>query len=119
MSVSSFVFPGYPAYLEAAAGQIARPESARGAGRLVALTALANLCAQASRAEPSHRDAILLKACEFRDQLAVALRAADAMLADVRAVGTVPEPEGSTDEFPTALVVGRPACRKTAKRRLG
>lgn len=97
MSSSSFVFPGYPSYLRAAAEQLDRPEAARGAGRLVALTALANLCAQASRAEPARVDAILLKAIEFRDQLAVALRAANAMLADLDAAHAAldaPDPAG-------------------------
>ena len=91
MSLSSFVFPGHPAYLEAAANQLGRPESARAAGRLVAVTALANLCAQAGRADPAHVDAILAKGVEFRDQLATALRAADAMLADVQAARGAPK----------------------------
>ncbi len=116
---SSFVFPGYPAYLEAAANQFGRPESARAAGRLLALTALANLCAQASRADLAHVDAILAKGVEFRDQLAIALQAADAMLDDVKAARIAPEdpPEAgpSNDDLAEASVGRRVASRKSAK----
>ena len=83
MLLSSFVFSGQTAYLATAADQLGQPELARGAGRLVALTALANLCAQASRAKPADAALILANAVEFRDQLAIALQAADAMLLDV------------------------------------
>ncbi len=83
MPSSSFVFTGHPAYLEAAARQLGQPDQARAAGRLVALSSLANLCAQASRARPTDAAAILAKASEFRDQIAIALKAANAMLADV------------------------------------
>ncbi len=113
---SSFVFSGHPAYLEAAAQQLDRPKAARGAGRLVALTALANLCAQASRADSTAGAAILLKAGEFRDQLAVALRAADAMLADVAAARVVPGFAGPADELPAAPAVSRAGVRKSPKR---
>ena len=83
MPSTPFVFPGQTGYLEAAADKLGQPDLARAAGRLVALTSLANLCAQASRANPADVAPILAKASEFRDQLAVALAAADAMLADV------------------------------------
>ena len=81
--LSPFVFPGQTGYLEAAADQLGQPELARAAGHLLAVTALANLCAQATRANPADVAPILAKAGEFRDQLAIALEAADAMLADV------------------------------------
>jgi len=117
LSLSSFVFPGHPAYLEAAANQLGRPESARAAGRLVAVTALANLCAQAGRADPAHVDAILAKGVEFRDQLATALRAADAMLADVQAAQVSPDIHSeATDGDPReASAVRRSSPRKVAK----
>ena len=119
--MSSFVFPGHPAYVAAAAVQIERPEAARDAGRLGALTSLANLCAQASRAEPGAVAGILAKAAEFRDQLAIALRAADAMLADVAAARAIPgslssEPEpAEVLDPPPAIGAGRPTFRKAAK----
>ncbi len=119
LSLSSFVFPGYPAYLEAAANQFGRPESARAAGRLLAVTALANLCAQASRADLAHVGAILAKGVEFRDQLAIALQAADAMLDDVKAARIAPEnapgPELLDDDLVEASVGRRVAPRKPAK----
>ena len=119
MPSSSFVFPGYPAYVQAAANQFDRPESARAAGRLLAVTALANLCAQASRADPAHVDAILAKGVEFRDQLAIALQAADAMLDDVKAARIAPEhppeAEPSDDDLVEASVSRRVAARTPAK----
>ena len=90
---SSFVFSGHTAYLEAAAEDLGRPGFARAASRQVALTALANLCAQASQAVPADVPSILARASEFRDQLAIAVRAADAMIADVEtAAWFTPEP---------------------------
>lgn len=83
--VTPFVFGGKTAYLEAAARKRGRPELARAAGRQPALIDLANLCAQASRADAEHVETILAKAAEFREQLAVAFRAADAMIVGVRA----------------------------------
>lgn len=119
--LSMFVFPGPPAYLEAAAAQFDRPESARAAGRLVALTALANLCAQASQADPAHVAAILAKAAEFRDQIAIALRAAEAMLADVGAArGASPIPLGTkssslVEPLAAAASNTRAGSRKSSK----
>jgi len=63
--------------MELAAAELGRPELAAPARRIAALTELANLCAQASLGEVSHVEGILAKAAEFRDQLAIALRAAD------------------------------------------
>ena len=68
--MSSYVFPGYPAFLEAAAAEIGHPEAAGPTRRIVTLTALANLCAQASRGEQAHVAGILAKAAEFRARLA-------------------------------------------------
>src|SRR4051794_11876837 len=68
-NVPSNPFPGYPPYLAAAAGEIGRPEAEAPARRNVALSAMANLLAQASLAEPAHVPVILEKAAEFRDQL--------------------------------------------------
>jgi hypothetical protein len=81
--VSSYVFPGYPSFLESAATELGHPESAAPAGRIVPLTALSDLCAQATQGDPAHVQGILSKAVEFRDQLAVALRAAELILADI------------------------------------
>ncbi len=83
--MSSYVFPGYPAFLESAAAELGYPESAGPARRIAALTALANLCAQAAHGDPAHVEGILAKAAGFRDQLATALRAAELMLIDVEA----------------------------------
>lgn len=94
---SSFVFTGHPAYLEAAAQDYGRPDLARAAGRLAALTAAANLCAQASRAEPVAVAPILAQAGEHRDQLAIALAATDAMIADVESA-TWFDPESTPAE---------------------
>ena len=82
-------FPGFPAFLDAAAEQIGRPEAAGPARRIEALAALANLCAQAAEADEAHVEGILVKAAEFRDHLHAAHRAAELMLADVQA-GRVP-----------------------------
>ncbi len=89
--MSSYVFPGYPAFLDAAAAELGRPETAGPARRIATLTALANLCAQAAHGDRAHVEGILAKAAEFRDQLATALRAAELMLADVEA-GRRPTP---------------------------
>lgn len=106
----SYVFPGYPAFLEAAAAQLGHPESADPARRIAPLAALANLCAQASRSRPEHVDGILAKAVEFRDQLATALRAAEMMLASVEA-GLAPEPDPSEVEAAREL----PGSRRARK----
>lgn len=104
--MSSYVFPGHPAFLESAAAELGHPDSARPAGRIVPLTALANLCAQASHAAPAHARGILTKAAEFRDHLAVALRAAELMLADVEAARSPRTPEdlagGATPTIPAS-----------------
>jgi hypothetical protein len=86
--VANYSFPGYTSFLEAAARQIGRPEAEGPARRITTLSALANLCAQASVAEPAHAPAIMAKAEEFRDQLHAALTAADLMLDELkRALG--------------------------------
>jgi hypothetical protein len=83
--MSKYSFPGYPAFLEAAAIQLGHPEAAGPARQISTLAALANLCAQAGDAAPEHVPAILARASAFRDQIHVALRAADLILADVSA----------------------------------
>jgi hypothetical protein len=79
----SYVFPGFPIFLELAESELDRPGSAGPARRISALTELANLCAQAARSPSAHVEGILAKAAEFRDQLIVALRAAELMIDDV------------------------------------
>ncbi len=93
--LSSFIFPGYPAYLELAAAELGLPGLASPAGRIVPLTALSNLCAQASLVSEPEASVILDKAAEFRDQLAVALRAAELMLVDVGANRSRPAVEAA------------------------
>ncbi len=116
----SYVFPGYPSFLEDAAKKLGHPESAGPARRIQALTALANLCAQACLAHPAHVAGILAKAAEYRDQLATALGAADLMMADVQAgrkptppkvqAGPGPEPEPEPEKQ-----VGPPESRSDRK----
>jgi hypothetical protein len=93
--VANDSFPGYTSFLEAAARQIGRPDAEGPARRITTLSALANLCAQASVAEAAHAPAIMAKAEEFRDQLHAALAAADLML----------------DEVTRSLGLNRPALR--------
>ena len=80
--MSNYTFSGFPAFLEAAAARLGRPEAAGPARRQGALAALANLCAQVVGAERGRAPEILAKAAEFRDQLHVAHLAADLMLLD-------------------------------------
>ena len=77
-------FPGFPDYLDAAAAALGHPEAAAPARRIVTLSALANLCAQASLADEGRAAIILARAEEFVVQLQVAARAAEMMLADLR-----------------------------------
>lgn len=86
--LSQYRFPGFFVYLRDAARRVGRPEAENPARKITPLSALANLCAQAGAADPSHAPAIMAKAEEFRDQLHVAYEAAGLMLADVnRALG--------------------------------
>ena len=105
--MSSYVFSGYPAFLESAAAGLGRPELAAPARRIEPLTALANLCAQAAHGDLVHVEGILAKAAEFRDQLAIAFRAAELMLADVEAgrANSMPEARAEADSaiLPTSL----------------
>ncbi|MGE3821816.1 MAG: hypothetical protein AB7I30_20575 [Isosphaeraceae bacterium] len=95
-------FPGYPIYLEAAAREIGHPEAEVPARRIATLSALANLCAQASLADRRDAPAILAKASEFRDQLHAAALAADLMLAEAtRSLGGI-EPEVPTSRTTSA-----------------
>ena len=78
-----FHFPGYPAYVEAAARAAGRPIRMDGFAKVGPLLGLSNLCGQAIGLHPSAMIEVLARAREFRDQLEVALSAADAMLDDV------------------------------------
>jgi len=112
--LSRYVFPGHPIFLQAAAQELGRPESADPARRVGPLTALANLCAQAAHAEAGHVAGILAKAAEFRDQLATALRAADLMLLDVQAGLSPSTPAEAGAEVPSpppAPAAGRGRAR--------
>jgi hypothetical protein len=112
--LSSYVFPGYPVFLEAAAAELGHPESADPARRIAPLTALANLCAQASHGERAHLAGILAKAVEFRDQLATALRAAELMLASVEA-GRAPSPSPVEADARIAAAPELPESRPVRK----
>lgn len=111
-------FPGYPIYLEAAARQIGHPEAEAPARRITALSALANLCAQASMAAPEDAPAILDKASEFRDQLHAAAIAADLMIEEVASSFDIYDaassqrrksrPEGGSLPYPKAPASRRP-----------
>lgn len=83
--MSTYQFPGLPAFLRAAAAQLGHPGAVGSARPLAALAALANLCAQAVEAEARHVPAILAQAERFRDQARLACRAAELMLDEVRA----------------------------------
>jgi hypothetical protein len=73
---------------------VGRPEAEVPARRIASLSALANLCAQASVADVAHAPAIMAKAAEFRDQLHVAYEAAELMLLEVhQALGSKEEPQ--------------------------
>ena len=84
-------FPGYPAFLDAAAAEVGQPEAAVPARRNETLAALAGLCAQASEAEDRHVAGILAKAQEMVNQLRVAHRASELILAAVRAGRSAPD----------------------------
>ncbi len=119
----SYVFPGFPRFVESAAAELGLLNSARPVRRLTALTDLANLCAQAAHGDPSRVDAILAKAAEFRDQLAIALRAADLMLADVemgRRPSTFPvtQAEVEDDEASISALVPRSGRKATRNERI-
>ena len=106
---ASPLFAGYPPYLESAARRIGHPEAALLARHIPALTALAQLCAQATIAPLDHVPDILGKAEEFLHQLRVASEAAEAILADVRRrrgldVTTPPEPTAPGPEVAPARV---------------
>jgi hypothetical protein len=113
--LSSYIFPGYPIFLESAAAELGHPESAASASRIVPLTALSNLCAQAAHGDLAHVRGILAKAAEFRDQLAVALRAAELMLADVEAGRSRSEPEDRVEMKSSATTAASLDLRRARK----
>jgi len=110
-------FPGFPAFLEAAARQIGHPEAAGPARRIETLSALANLCAQAAHADGAHVEGILAKAREFRDQLHAAHRAADLMLADLDSergtAGPSPAPDSPEPAAESSRRIGGRATSHT------
>lgn len=83
--VTRYHFSGFPAFLDAAAAEIGRPEAAGPARRNATLAAVSTLCAQAAEAERHHVAGILAKAQEIGDQLEVAHRASQLMLSALRA----------------------------------
>ncbi|MDB5350778.1 MAG: hypothetical protein JWN86_2025 [Planctomycetota bacterium] len=87
-----YQFPGYPAFLDAAAAEIGHPEAAGPARRDATLAAIATLCGQATEAEPRHVAGILARARELGHQLQAAHRAAELMVAEVLAGRADPTP---------------------------
>ena len=93
MRPNSFQFRGHPEYVVSAAEKLGRPELAGEAGRTMALHYLAALCAQAVASNAEQALDILGEAARFRDQLHIALQAAEAMLSDIEyACGLAPAP---------------------------
>ncbi len=80
-----YQFPGFPAFLDAAAEEIGHPEAAGPARREATLAAIATLCGQAADAEDRHVAGILEKAQELSAQLNATFRASELMVAAVRA----------------------------------
>ena len=103
--MTAYVFPGYPTFLQRAASQLGRPETAFSAGRVAALAALANLCSQATFANAPQAAEILARAATFRDHLHTAALAADLMLAEVEA-GCLPDATPIESATPPAIVPG-------------
>jgi hypothetical protein len=101
--VTNYTFPGFRSFLEAAACQIGRPEAEGPARRITTLSALANLCAQATVSERANAPAIMTKAGEFRDQLHAAYAAAELMIAQVnQSLGLGCPPSRMDREVPSA-----------------
>jgi hypothetical protein len=63
--VTPYHFPGFPAFLEAAAAEEGRPEAAGPSRRNATLAAVATLCGQAAEADGPHVASILAKAEEM------------------------------------------------------
>jgi hypothetical protein len=87
-TVVKMQFTGYPEYLEMVSKTIGHPEAAGPAGRLTALGDVANLCAQASLADPTTVNDIMRKAKAFRDQLHVAYLASSKMIEHLAGIQT-------------------------------
>ena len=81
-------FTGYPEYLDEVSKTIGHPEAAGPARRLTALGDVANLCAQASLADPINAKDIMRKAEAFRDQLHVAYLASSKMIEELSGMKT-------------------------------
>lgn len=81
--VARYTFPGFFGFLKDAALQIGHPEAEGPARKVLALAALANLCAQAGEADSGNVEGIMAKAEEFRDQLHAAYAAAELILIEV------------------------------------
>jgi hypothetical protein len=109
-----YTFPGYPAFLERAAEELGLAPSAHGRSSPGPLAAMANLCAQASTAEPAHVAGILAEAGAFRDRLRVAARAAELMLAEVTRARTAVA-AGPPPTAPPVDHAGEPARPRPAR----
>lgn len=102
-------FPGFHGFLHDASVLIGHPEAEAPARRNSALSALANLCAQAGAAAPSDAPMIVAKAAEFRDQLHASYEAAELILAATRAALSLPDdPAPSPTPVPEALTADQP-----------
>ena len=112
-----YQFPGFPAFLDAAAAEIGHPEVSIPARRDTTLAAIGTLCSQAADAEYRHVAEILAKAQELTNQLQATHRAAERMVADVRdgrlALATLVEPLRRNRSTPS-LIESRGVIRKHA-----
>lgn len=102
-ALSAFRFPGHPAFLDAAACRLGRPDATCDARQITPLGRICDLLAQAAEAEAPRAVAIVESASEFLVQLHIAHEAAEAMLREARAaLGMAPpanrhEPDTNTN----------------------
>jgi hypothetical protein len=87
--VSRYNFPGYPAFIEAAAIDLGLSANTYCARRDDAIALIASLCAQAADGESKCVEGILVEAERYVQQLRLGLRAAELMIANVR-IGRTP-----------------------------
>lgn len=117
-----YTFPGYPAFLARASEELGLASGPAGSSAGL-LGPMANLCGQASTAEPAHVPQILAEAAGFRDRLLVTARAAELMLTEVARARSDDGAEESPAPLPTDRHEGparprpaRPSSRPSSHR---
>jgi hypothetical protein len=95
-----YTFPGFVTFLEAASAGTSDEYTLSHARRQPGLAALASLCAQAGDAPEASRAEMLGYARKIRDGLALSLKAADAVLAEVEAALLPPPPKPAPKPAP-------------------